>query len=206
MLSTANDILFFPWIRGNGRVQIRFSRIAPDGCGGNDFETYQRFEEDDDAIIKYGPQRQHDKEAPLFIKVKTASAERGPALKSRIVCDFQDEDENKSRLYLEFSSEFEERSLTYSVTNRGSEKALFRIPAFRTKWQKLAADIDTDADFRWAADNDIFQCDSDGEPRKHVVRVKVDAEFLEQLVRIDLVSEDGEAIATGFLNLYLPRE
>jgi len=195
------------WLRGDSQVQVAFSRIIPEGCGANDFETFLSFQEDPKAIINYGPLKQNKKNAPLYVEVephKTDAGQRGPQLKSRIIADLHEVGQDKHRLHLEFTTELEGREFTYTVTNRGTKNEVFMIPAFSIAWDKVGKVTKLDFRSRWMTQDGVFAARANREPERHIVRMAAPTGFREKLVQVEVLSRERKPMATGQITVYLP--
>lgn len=195
------------WMRGNGHAQISFERIAPEGCGANDFETSLPFKEDPKAVIKYAPAKQNKKDAPLYQTADTSKREgerQGPRLKSRIIADVQGEDKNKHRINLEFTAATEGRYFEYTATNLGTKDQLFIIPAFSSAWEKMGRSTKIEYESRWMTRDGAFVARGNREAQRHVLRVGAAKGFLEMLVQVQVLSSEGKPMAAGQITVYLP--
>ena len=193
------------WLRGDGTVQVQFKRIAPDGCGGNDFETSVAFEEDTKGKINYGPTKQYPKDAPLYVVTKSKQDTRatGSTLKSRIFGDLQDKNGKAYRLSLEFTTQFEGSEFTYTVSNHGTRTELFSMPVFSQALRNLEKVAGLTYVSRWNAKDDVFIVEPGERTQKQVIRVKTFGTSQEMLIQTSVLS-DGEPVATGQVTMYLP--
>jgi hypothetical protein len=195
------------WLRGDGQPQVAFKRITPGKCASNDFSTTYGFKEDPKGIIKYGPLKKHLKDAPLYVVVeskKTDLKQEGPELKSRIIAELQEEGQENHRLHLEFTTQLEGREVMYTVTNRGTKREAFRIPAFSNAWDKASKVTELEFRSRWVTENKTFVVRADRESRKHVVRFEAEMGFRENLVPVQVLTREGTPMATGQITVYLP--
>lgn len=198
------------WLRGDGQPQLAFARLAPGKCGENDFESAYLSDEDRKARIQYGPVKQLKKEdAALYIKVEPAKAAApanvGRPMRSRLTADLQDTDGKPERLHLEFSAEAEGSQFVYSVINRGSRSAQFRIPALSSAWEKLAATRGFEAVSQWtSAEGGKFVAPAGGETFKHVLRISTALGCKETQATVQVLSPTGEPVATGQVTVFLP--
>jgi hypothetical protein len=195
------------WLRSDGTVQVQFKRIAPDGCGGNDFTTSLVYQEDPKGTINYGPLKQNPKVAPLYVMTKSNQDQRatGPKLSSRTFADLQDDNGKPYRLFLEFRTEFEGPQFTYTVSNHGARTASFAMPTFSEALRNLEKVPGLAYVSRWNSKDskdDVFIVEP-GKTEKQVIRVKAFREIEEKLVQLSILS-DGEPLATGQVIVYLP--
>lgn len=189
------------WRRGDGTVQVAFERIAPEGCGGNYFETYLGGHEDPDGAIAYGPTKQHNKDAPLYVTggVKQQGF-RGdvPKLTSKISVDLKQGHE-----LLEFTTQVEGDRFITSVTNLGTNNQRFRIPEFSRAWETVGKLQNVEIASTWQTHNGAFIARR-GEPDRHVISVNGVTRFRDQVVQVELLSSEGKPIAAGHISVYLP--
>jgi hypothetical protein len=197
------------WLRGDKTSQLAFDRIAPGRCVSNDFETFEPYVEDPKAYIKYGPAKQFTKQdSTLYIRKPTAGQEvhvaDGSLLNSRIAGDRQVEDAI-IHVQLEFGTLAEGKTFTYTVVNRGSQAAFFRIPALSQTWNELAKIVGVQNDSNWSLQGDSFLAEPDKDPEKYVVRVAKELPIVEVEVPIQVVTEKNETLAEGRISIYIPQ-
>ena len=196
------------WLRSDGTIQLAFQQIAPKKCGYSDFETNSS-DKKDPGRIDFGPQKQFSKDAALNVVDRSnnrVSNNVGPLLKSRIIGDFQIEGGATENINLEFATATEGNQFAYTVTNAGSEPALFRIPALSQTWQKLAkiqAGIHIESS--WTSEGDLFSAQADREAKRYIVRVEKNLVFNETQVTVEVISPNRRsAIAIAQITAYLP--
>lgn len=196
------------WLRGNGEVQVAFDRLAPGKCGQNDFESASAFGEDSKALIRYGPVKQFKKlNAALYVEKVQPGTQKppavGPLLKSRLMADRQGEDDNIERIHLEFETGSEGKEFFYTVTNQGSERAQFRIPALSQFLSKMEATAGNKTSSKWSRDGNNFFADVE-KPARHMIRVEGAVGYEETQVPIQVLSRKGKTMAAGELTVYFP--
>ncbi len=196
------------WLRGDGQPQLSFTRLAPGKCGESAFETAYLSDEDRKARIQYGPVRQFKKEdAALYIKVEPAKdepAKVGRPMRSRLTADLEGADGKPERLHLEFSAEAEGIQFVYSVVNRGSRSAQFRVPALASAWEKLAATRGFETVSKWVTEGNRFVAPAGGETSRQVIRISTATGCKEAQVPVEVLSPTGETVATGQVTVFLP--
>jgi hypothetical protein len=194
------------WLRSDGQPQLAFSRLCPTKCGSNDFEIGNTFVEDPKAAIKYGPVKQDTKQNASLYLVDDASGKKpgttGPRLNSCLKADLQRTNGQTERIHMEFATESAGRQFTYTVTNRGSQKARFQIPTLTEIWSKLNTSIEVVS--KWNREGDTFSADANNEPATQSIKVEAAVGSKEAVVPIQILSPDGEKIAAGQIAVYLP--
>jgi hypothetical protein len=190
-------------------ADIDFRRISPAGCAGNDFESSISSEEDHQAVIFYGPQKQYQKKAPLY-QVKVSEEETaqpyGPTLRSRVIADLG-KDGNRYRLHLEFTTAVQGTQFAYTVTNKGTKNQPFEIPTLSDEWERIRQVTQLNYEARWETSDKGFMAIAGAVSQRHIIRVGNANGLQERIVRVNIFSADGqrEQIATAKIALYLPR-
>jgi hypothetical protein len=209
-----NNFLPAEWIKGDGKVQVRFQYIAPNGCGANEFpvDKDQSLTKDLKAYIQYGPILQNTQaNAPLYIVSKQPSSNTkadftsGSSLRSRIVADLQGPASRKEHLELEFTTKAEGNQYTYTVTNLGDHPAFFNIAELSNMFDQLASARNLSTESKWIREGEWFYVKADKTPESYVIHVEKEEGFevIQNLVEFKLPFSDATGQAQ--ITVYVPR-
>jgi hypothetical protein len=188
-------------------AKIGFSRIAPKTCSTNSLETSLPEKENPSASLRYGPTGQISKQAPLFLpdQSRESAPELEKPLKSRIAASLIVGNSVHS-LDLEFAAQFKGSQVVHTVTNRGGQEELFKIPNLSRVLEKLTRSTRSDAKSQWAIKDGYFVAPANGEAQESMYQFEGLVHFRDEPVSIEIFSKEGKIIAAGQIVLYLPEE
>jgi hypothetical protein len=215
--------LWAEWTRSDGKVQLSFARIAPGRCAQEYFETTKRVVEDAKATVKYGQTKQPVKNncslyietdqpavsptpTPSVVQSPTATPSKShrPPLRSCIKGTLKRGKGDTAELHLEFQTRVNDKQFVYTVTNQGSARERFRIPALAETWAARSNGVGYTEPQKWTVQGHDFAADPTREPSSYIVQTKEPVEATDVQLALEVVAESGEVIAAGPVTMYIP--
>lgn len=194
------------WIRGDGEVQVYFSRIAPNRCAFWELNGNDSYQKDAGGLIKYGPVVALSKEAPLYISVANPKPRQGSPLTSRLIADLTDHQGHNNHIHIEFTTEFQNGKFLFTAINYGTKNESLRIPILNEIRQNNG---DVMTVLEWPLQGNILQLNRTREPHVISFTVNEKVSYEETPVKIDIINRDlltneTTTEASLFIVLYLP--
>lgn len=193
-------------VQADGTVRVRFHDIKPGGCGFSFYPSTDLGKVDSDAYINYGPTKQFKKaNAALYIQQAKPNGQvplaAGFLLRSQITADLKLEGGTPEHLDLEFGTESNGKSFTYTVINRGSHTLLFSIPSLVDALKQFDTIEYTQ---KWITEGPHLFIVRSNEQQKEAVRLGRQREIIETQALIQIELPTSKTSAAGLVTVYLP--